>query len=522
MKRNERHSKNTSTDSGSKGHAVIYCRVSTKEQVENLSLSTQELRSKEYCASNGWDVDKVFVDRGESAKTTDRPAFQEMLSHCEKNREKIGCVVVYQLSRFARQSYDHQHIRAYLAKFDIVLRSVTEPIDDTSVGKLMENILSGFAQFDNDVRKERTEAGMLAGLQLGRWTHRRPLGYMKPAGYSVVSMVHDPERAKLIRVGFEMFASGGYKIKDVLKKLNSLGLTTSKGKEVTFQTFSKILRNPLFRGWIHVPKWGIDRAGDFEPIVSDEVFYQVQHFLKRGAKRGSNNQVDHPDFPLRRFVSCASCGSPLTGSWSSGRTKKYPYYRCPTKECKSVNIRSEKLEELFLTKLSTIQPGVGVVKLFGEVLKDVWDIRQEESRKLSANLRRRIDQILVQRERLEGARIFERSINQDTYERQARKVSESLTDAQMELAGCEGMRVDLKALLSHALPMLSTLKSSWQSGDLPLKQKLQAAIFPSGLKFDSESFGTAVTSSVFNVLQGIEDGNTCMATPTGIEPVFQP
>ena len=45
-------------------------------------------------------------------------------------------------------------------------RSATEPIDDTSTGKLMEGVLAAFAQFDNDVRSDRTRAGMKAALEL--------------------------------------------------------------------------------------------------------------------------------------------------------------------------------------------------------------------------------------------------------------------------------------------------------------------------------------------------------------------
>jgi DNA invertase Pin-like site-specific DNA recombinase len=41
---------------------------------------------------------------------------------------------------------------------------------DRSTGRLMEGMLAAFAQFDNDVRSDRTRAGMQAALELGRWT----------------------------------------------------------------------------------------------------------------------------------------------------------------------------------------------------------------------------------------------------------------------------------------------------------------------------------------------------------------
>jgi DNA invertase Pin-like site-specific DNA recombinase len=57
-------------------------------------------------------------------------------------------------------------------------RSVTEPIDDTSTGKLMEGVLAAFAQFDKDVRSERTRAGMRMALEHGRWMFIPPVGYL--------------------------------------------------------------------------------------------------------------------------------------------------------------------------------------------------------------------------------------------------------------------------------------------------------------------------------------------------------
>src|SRR5690349_14987926 len=123
--------------------AVLYCRVSTLEQVENLSLSTQEAACRAYCAREGYDVDAVFVDRGESAKTAARPEFQRLLSHCRQHRTRLHAVVVYGLSRFSRNVADHHGIATVLRGFGIVLRSVTEPIDDTPAGRLMETILAG-------------------------------------------------------------------------------------------------------------------------------------------------------------------------------------------------------------------------------------------------------------------------------------------------------------------------------------------------------------------------------------------
>ena len=146
--------------------AVIYVRVSTKEQTENLSLPTQLRACEEYCHRQGYEVLERFHEEGESAKSTDRSQLQNLLTFCRLNKGRVHFVVVFNLTRFARDKYDHFALCSHLQSLGISLRSATEPIDDTSTGKLMEGVLAAFAQLDNDVRSDRTRAGMKAALEL--------------------------------------------------------------------------------------------------------------------------------------------------------------------------------------------------------------------------------------------------------------------------------------------------------------------------------------------------------------------
>jgi len=138
---------------------VIYVRVSTKEQTENLSLPTQLRACEEYCRRQGFEVLERFHEEGESAKSTDRSQLQNLLTFCRLNKGRVHFVVVFNLTRVARDKYDHFALGSHLQSLGISLRSATEPIDDTSTGKLMEGVLAAFAQFDNDVRSDRTRAG---------------------------------------------------------------------------------------------------------------------------------------------------------------------------------------------------------------------------------------------------------------------------------------------------------------------------------------------------------------------------
>ena len=135
--------------------AVIYVRVSTKEQTENLSLPTQLRACEEYCRRQGYEVLERFHEEGESAKTTDRSQLQNLLTFCRLNKGCVHFVVVFNLTRFARDKYDHFALRSHLQSLGISLRSATEPIDDTSTGKLMERSTVDRPAFDARSLDER-------------------------------------------------------------------------------------------------------------------------------------------------------------------------------------------------------------------------------------------------------------------------------------------------------------------------------------------------------------------------------
>src|SRR5688572_8722538 len=119
--------------------AVVYVRVSTKEQTENLSLPTQLRVCDELCRREGFEVLARFREEGESAKTSDRTELKKLLEFCRQHKGRVHFVVVYNLARFARDKYDHFALRAHLKSMGVSLRSATEPIDDTSTGKLMRS-----------------------------------------------------------------------------------------------------------------------------------------------------------------------------------------------------------------------------------------------------------------------------------------------------------------------------------------------------------------------------------------------
>ncbi len=137
-----------------RGGAVIYCRVSTPEQAKNLSLDVQEKGCREWCARQGFPILKVFVERGVSAKTANRPELIQALAFCEKHQD-VAFFVVYDVSRFSRNSGDYILLQRQMNERGVHLRSVLQQIDETLQGRFMGGFYSLQSNLDNDLRRRK-------------------------------------------------------------------------------------------------------------------------------------------------------------------------------------------------------------------------------------------------------------------------------------------------------------------------------------------------------------------------------
>jgi len=404
--------------------AVIYVRVSTKEQTENLSLPTQLRACEEYCRRQGYEVLDRFHEKGESAKSTDRSQLQNLLTYCRLNKGRVHFVVLFNLTRFARDKYDHFALRSHLQSLGISLRSAREPIDDTSTGKLMEGVLAAFAQFDNDCRSDRTRAGVKAALELGRWMFLAPIGYLNAPRAMGKSLIHDAERAPLVRRAFEEYATGRHTKEQLLKKVQTWGLTNRRGRPLTSQAIGMLLRNQLYAGIVDVPEYGVrGKRGNFEPLISEELCLPragdlVRSNASSGTATASTSGLPAARLRPLRFLRTRSHRQPV-----EGRNEYYAYYHCRP-GCRAVNVTKAQLEGLFADELALLQPSPGYMRLLRECVLRIWKARKAAVREELANAERAAKAIQDRLDRLDEAFLFERSIDIDTYDRHAEKLRE--------------------------------------------------------------------------------------------------
>ena len=234
------------------------------------------------------------------AKTADRTKLQELLVYCRKHRGNIRFMIVYQLSRFARDSHDHHVLRAHLATLGVGLRCATEPVQDDRAGRFVESILAAAAQLDNEMRADRVKAGMKAAVSHERWTFRAALGFLNSRDATGTAvLVPDPDRADLVREAFRM-AAEGMTINEITARMKALGLRTRDGNHVHPQGWAKLLRKPIYKGMVEVAGWAPQKAA-FEPLVSPDIWDRV------GRPGAAKAQGRAPRSPAPRLPTSRAC-----------------------------------------------------------------------------------------------------------------------------------------------------------------------------------------------------------------------
>jgi site-specific DNA recombinase len=378
---------------------VIYARVSSAEQVQGTSLVMQERLCREYAAREQIEVLACFVEEGESAKTANRTEFQKALAFCADKKRPVGFFIVHKLDRFARNQDDHVSTQAFLKKYGTKLRSVSEQIDESPIGKMMEGVLSTFAQFDNDVRASRSKSGMIEKVKRGEWVWAAPIGYKRLIKGG--NLVVDEDKAPYIRLAFEEWAKGEHSFRSLNEFLFQRGFRTRSGKKACMQLIEKIVHRAVYSG--NIRAFGIEVRGQFPPLISEELFWKCQPGVRRSFGAGKRAK-ENPDFPLRRFVNCAQCGGSLTGSISTnGHTQaKYPYYHHQKQGCPAaVSFSKSALEQSFIEFLGQISPRHSKYeKAFKAIVIDMWQSNYKKLDAENARVRKEIEVLEVERQRI--------------------------------------------------------------------------------------------------------------------------
>ena len=325
--------------------AVIYARYSSDSQREE-SIEGQIRECTEYAEKNGITILRSYIDRAMSARTADRPEFQNMIKDSE--HKLFDLVLIWKLDRFSRDRYDSAHYKRILKKNGVKVVSVKENISDGPEGIILESMLEGYAEYYSAELSEKIHRGQKENALKGRNNGGGiPLGYLLGTDQKLVI---DPVTAPLVREIFQRYADGEI-VRTIVEDFNRRGLKTKSGKPFSANSFNRILKN---RKYIGEYKYQDVVIPDGVPaILTDELFYQVQARLEKNKRAPAAAKAD-VDYLLTTKLFCGHCERMMVGESGTSHTgDKHYYYKCGGAKrklgCKKKAIKKDFIEQAVIT-----------------------------------------------------------------------------------------------------------------------------------------------------------------------------
>ncbi len=387
---------------------ALYARVSSEKQDVDLSISAQLKALREYAGRNGYEIIKEFVDQAESGKTTARPAFREMIGFARVKQSPFEIILVWKLSRFARNREDSIIYKSLLRKHGIQVISINEPVDHTPSGRLLEGVIEVIDEFYSANLSQDVVRGMRECVVRGFYP-----GGCVPYGYKIIKVKDgetvrskldsDPSTAPLIQRIFRECVEGKG-LKEIAKGLNRDGLTTRAGRDWGTTSLHHILRNRACTGvlaWDRRKRRNIGdgltplRIEDAWPAIIDQnTFDQAQTKLASRAPRVTHPRVVHSEYILSGMIRCKQCGTSLIGH--AVKSGKFFYYMCGNARrkgrdvCNTPLLPKDRIERFFIDRIKqyilTEENLEELVELTNEELTHNYDREKESLGLLAAQI----------------------------------------------------------------------------------------------------------------------------------------
>ena len=347
--------------------ALLYVRVSSKEQENGYSLDAQEKLGLEYAKKNELDIEKIY--RGsESAWKTDRKSFNQMIDFAKRRRIKH---IIFDITdRMTRNTFD-------MVKIDRLVKEHDVSIHFSRLNKIfnrhakpdeifMLDIEVAMAKkYSNDISL-KSRIGLQEKVEQGGYITKAPLGYKNNTINHTIEP--DPDKAPYVKKAFELMSTGNYSINMIVDELYNMGLRSnrSNGKYVKSRVHI-MLQNPLYSGWIR--RNGKLYKGNHEPIISKELFDRVQNLF--GKKPPVSKRQP---FAFSNLLQCKICGCRIIPALY--KKQKYLYYHCTMSKGKHENapyLTEEKLDKMFEKTINDISLSKKKFDWLKEALKQSSD-----------------------------------------------------------------------------------------------------------------------------------------------------
>ena len=160
-----------------KRYASCYCRYSSDKQ-QQQSIEYQLDRIEEFCLNHDITLIEKYIDEATTGTNAQRNDFQRMIQYSEHS--KWGYLLVYSLSRLARNVEDQMYYQKILKQRGIMIIGVKEKFDSTPEGHLFALITAGINEYYSKHLAKRSFSGVMQKVKKGLATGGKP-----PLGFDV-------------------------------------------------------------------------------------------------------------------------------------------------------------------------------------------------------------------------------------------------------------------------------------------------------------------------------------------------
>ncbi|MFI5339686.1 MAG: recombinase family protein [Candidatus Methylomirabilales bacterium] len=325
--------------------AALYARVSSERQADkDLSVPSQLKAMADYASKQGWSVIEEFTDLAESARTANRPEFQRMIALAKRKPAPFEVILVWKLSRFARNREDSIIYKALLRKHSVQLVSINEPVDDSPAGRMLEGMIEVVDEFYSANLSTDTLRGMKENARRGfRNGGQAPYGYRcvkeRIGNREKAKLALAPAEAPVVQRVFHLYREG-LGLKEIANRLTADGARTRAGRAWSKMALHYLLRNETYTGTLlfnrhqdHAARLQGDtpeppvRVEKAHPaIIDQESFDQAQRLLRERSPKRTHPRMLTSNYLLSGLVRCGFCGASMVGS--SAKSGRFFYYGC--------------------------------------------------------------------------------------------------------------------------------------------------------------------------------------------------
>lgn len=364
----------------SSNRAAIYCRVSSAiQETDGTSLDTQEIANRQYGVEHGYVIDdgQVFRETHSGFDLWERKKLA--LLREAVRRGDIDVVVVYAVDRLARNQAHLYILSEEFERSGVRLEFVSEPFENSAVGKFLRSAKAFAAEVEREKFKERSLRGKRARVSAGRLLHgKTPLYGYDWADEKRDRYIVNPLTSRIVQRIFEEYAQGR-SLRAIGLGLGSDGISTPRGgNRWDFSTVALILKDGRYVGDAYAfrirqfkengrvkheirpqEEWVALPDGVIPAIVRRDLFDTAAQRLHTNKKNATRRLANPEAYLLRSRVRCGHCGYTMAARNSTSRDRQYHSYACTRyskgwNDCPSHTISNRVLDQVAWQRVESL------------------------------------------------------------------------------------------------------------------------------------------------------------------------